>query len=367
MTATNGYKTDSNLERIIHAGQFAVTGELGPPKSHNAESVRKKAQLLKGYVDAVNITDNQTAIVRMSSIAAGAIVVQEGLEPIIQMTCRDRNRLAIQSDLLGASALGIKNLLCLSGDHQSFGNHPGAKNVHDSDSIQLVHMVKDLRDENKFQCGEEIKGGGPAFLIGAAANPFGDPFEFRPYRLAKKVKAGADFIQTQLIYDVPRFKEYMKKVVDMGLHEKVAILAGVGPLKSTGMAKYMRDKVPGMMVEDKYIDRMNAAIAGIEPLKDLNSRAKALTAQLEELAEEDTQHAELEAELAELKQRIKEIKAARTRAWRDEGIKLCIEQIQELREIEGLAGVHIMAIEWEEAVKPIVEGAGLLPRPTNGF
>jgi methylenetetrahydrofolate reductase (NADPH) len=325
--STNGYKSGSNLERVLAAGQFAVTGELGPPKSHEAEVIRKKTTLLKGYVDAANITDNQTAIVRMSSIAAGVILVQEGLEPIIQMTCRDRNRLAMQSDLLGAAALGIKNVLCLSGDHQSFGNHPTAKNVHDIDSMQLVHMVKDLRDESKFQCGEEINGGGPRFFIGAAANPFGDPFEWRPYRLAKKVTAGADFIQTQLIYDIPRFKEYMKRVVDMGLHEKVAILAGVGPLKSSGMAKYMRDKVPGMIVADEYVDRMTAAVKGID----------------------------------------KEDKKARAAVWRSEGIKICIEQIQQLREIEGVAGVHIMAIEWEEAIQPIVEGAGLLPRPTvNG-
>jgi methylenetetrahydrofolate reductase (NADPH) len=325
--STNGYKSGSNLEHVLAAGHFAVTGELGPPKSHDAEVIRKKAILLKGHVDAANITDNQTAIVRMSSIAAGVILVHEGLEPVIQMTCRDRNRLAMQSDLLGAAALGIKNVLCLSGDHQSFGNHPTAKNVHDIDSMQLVRMVKDLRDESKFQCGEKIEGSGPCFFIGAAANPFGDPFEWRPYRLAKKVSAGADFIQTQLIYDIPRFKEYMRRVVDMGLHEKVAILAGVGPLKSSGMAKYMRDKVPGMIVADEYVDRMTAAVKGID----------------------------------------KEDKKARAAAWRSEGIKICIEQIQQMREIEGVAGVHIMAIEWEEAIQPIVAGAGLLPRPTlNG-
>jgi methylenetetrahydrofolate reductase (NADPH) len=300
---------------------------LGPPKSHSAEVIRNKIKFLKGFVDAANITDNQTAIVRMSSIAAGVILVQEELEPIIQMTCRDRNRLAMQGDLLGAAALGIRNVLCLSGDHQSFGNHPTAKNVHDIDSMQLVHMVKGLRDESKFQCGEEIKGGGPRFFIGAAANPFGDPFEWRPYRLAKKVAAGADFIQTQLIYDMPRFKEFMKRVVDMGLHEKVAILAGVGPLKSSGMAKYMRDQVPGMIVADEYIDRMAAVVKGID----------------------------------------KENKAARRDAWQAEGIKICVEQIQQLREVAGVAGVHIMAIEWEEAIQPIVEGAGLLPRPAvNG-
>jgi 5,10-methylenetetrahydrofolate reductase len=320
---TNGYKSGSNLEKVLTSGHFAATGELGPPQGADSEEILHKAHLLKGVVDAVNITDNQTAVVRMSSIASGVLAMREGLEPIVQMTCRDRNRLAIQSDLLGAYALGMRNLLCLTGDHQSFGNHPTAKNVHDMDSVQLVRMVKDMRDANVFQCGDPIKAGNPRFFVGAAANPFADPFEYRPYRLAKKVAAGVDFIQTQLIYDIPRFREFMKRVVDLGLHEKVYILAGVGPIKSAGAARYMRDKVPGMIVQDVYVDRMNAAVADIP----------------------------------------KEEKKARREAWQAEGIKMCIEQIQEIQEIEGVAGVHIMAIEWEEAVKPIVEGAGLLPRP----
>ncbi|MCX7840910.1 MAG: methylenetetrahydrofolate reductase, partial [Anaerolineae bacterium] len=243
--ANNGYKSGSTLEKVLRAGHFAATAELGPPKNADAEVIRKKAALLKGIVDGVNITDNQTAIVRMSSIAAATLCVQSGIEPIMQMTCRDRNRLAMQADMLGAYALGIRNLLCLSGDHQQFGNHPTAKNVYDMDSMSLIQMVKGLRD-GKFQCGEEIKGTNPRFFIGAAENPFADPFEFRPYRLAKKVRAGADFIQTQLIYNVPRFKEFMKRVVDLGLHEKVYILAGVGPIKTAAAAKYMRDQVPGM-------------------------------------------------------------------------------------------------------------------------
>jgi methylenetetrahydrofolate reductase (NADPH) len=319
-------KSGTNLERVLAAGHFAVTGEIGPPKSFDAEVIREKARLIKGCVDAANVTDNQTGIVRMSSIATGIILVQEGLEPIIQMTCRDRNRLAIQSDLLGAAAHGIGNVLCLSGDHQSFGNHPGAKNVHDIDSIQLVRMVKEMRDENRFQCGEEIAGGGPPLFIAAAANPFADPIDMRPYRLAKKVAAGADFIQTQLIYDMEMFRDYMERVVDLGVHEKTAILAGVGPLKSAGMARYMRDNVPGMRVPDAVVERMEGAVAGID----------------------------------------KEDKAARREAWRAEGIKICIEQIEELRQIEGIAGIHIMAIEWEAAICPIVEGAGLLPRPGVG-
>lgn len=319
----NGYKSGSNLEKILRAGYFAVTAEIGPPQNADPEVIRRKARLLKGVVDATNITDNQTAIVRMSSIASAALALQEGVEPIVQMTCRDRNRLAMQADLLGAYALGARNLLCLTGDHQSFGNHPTAKNVHDLDSIQFIRMVRDMRDEGRFQCGDEIKGVRPAFFIGAAENPFADPFDFRPYRLMKKIAAGVDFIQTQIILDVPRFREFMKRVVDMGLHEKVFILAGIGPLKSAGAARYMRDKVPGMRVRDEYVERMEAAVAGIP----------------------------------------KEDKKARKEAWEREGIRIAIEQIQELREIPGVAGVHIMAIEWEEAVRPIVEGAGLLPRP----
>jgi methylenetetrahydrofolate reductase (NADPH) len=321
--STNGYYAGSNLEKVIRSGRFVVTGELGPPQGWEREEIEHKAQLLKGLVDGVNLTDNQTAIVRMSSIAAGRILVEEGLEPIIQMTCRDRNRLGMQGDLLGAYALGVRNVLALSGDHQVFGNHPTAKNVHDVDSMQLIKMIRDM-GAGHFVNGDEIEGGPMPMLVGAAANPFADPFDFRPYRLVKKVAAGAQFIQTQLIYDMDRFREYMKRVVDMGLHEKTAILAGIGPLKSSGAARYMRDKVPGMIVADYYVDQMIKAINGIP----------------------------------------KEEKAARRDAWRKRGIELCIEQIEEIKEIEGVAGVHIMAIEWEAAVKPIVEGAGLLPRPT---
>jgi methylenetetrahydrofolate reductase (NADPH) len=322
--STDGYYAGSNLEKVIRSGQFVVTGELGPPQGWEREEIEHKAQFLKELVDAVNLTDNQTAIVRMSSIAAARILVEEGLEPVMQMTCRDRNRLGMQGDLLGAYALGVRNVLALSGDHQVFGNHPTAKNVHDIDSMQLLKMIRDMGEQGIFQNGDKIEGGPMPLFVGAAANPFADPFDFRPYRLAKKVAAGAQFIQTQLIYDLDRFREYMKRVVDMGLHEKVAILAGIGPLKSSGAARYMRDKVPGMIVQDYYVDEMVKAIQGIP----------------------------------------KEERAARREAWRKRGIELCIEQIEEIKEIEGVAGVHIMAIEWEEAVRPIVEGAGLLPRPT---
>ncbi len=331
---STSYLVGSSLERVLRAGHFAVTAELGPPQSADRDVIRKKATLLKGNCDAVNITDNQTAIVRMSSIGAGTIVVQEGLEPVIQMTCRDRNRLAIQSDLLGAYALGIRNLLCLSGDHQTFGNHPTSKNVFDIDSIQLVQLVTDMRDKGIFQCGDPFKGPVPRFFVGAAAAPFADPLDFRPYRLAKKVKAGANFIQTQLIYDIEAFKGFMEKVRALGLHEKTYILAGVGPLKSPGMARYMKDNVPGLWVPDELIERMTRAGAAWAGKKK------------EEMTKEDKQ--------------------AQSAAWKEEGIKICIELIEQLRQIEGVSGVHIMAIEWEEAVKLIVEGAGLLPRPTIG-
>jgi len=331
MTSSNGYLVGSNLEKVLKAGHFAVTGELGPPQSADSGEIKHKAALLKGNCDAVNITDNQTAIVRMSSIGAGFLALQEGVEPIIQMTCRDRNRLAIQSDLLGAHALGLRNLLALSGDHQRFGNHPTAKNVFDIDSIQLVRTVTSMRDDKIFECGDPFTGQEPRFFLGAAAAPFADPIEFRPYRLAKKVNAGANFIQTQLIYDIEAFEQYMAKVRELGLHEKTFILAGLGPLKSPGMARYMKNNVPGILVPDEIIDRMTEAG---KPWSDIPK---------DQLTKED--------------------KKARSEAWKGEGIKVCIDLIKQVREIEGVAGVHIMAIEWEEAVKPIAEGAGLLPRP----
>jgi len=306
--------SESNLKKVLASGQFAVTAELGPPKNADAEVIRTKAKLLSGCADAVNITDCQTAIVRMSSITSSVILMQEGLEPVTQMTCRDRNRIAIQSDLLGAAALGQKNLLCLTGDHQKFGNHPNSTGVFDMDSIQLLQMVRMMRDEKVFQCGEEIKGEAPNFFLGAAANPFADPFEFRALRLAKKIAAGAQFIQTQLVYNVEKFAAWMKAVRDLGLHEKCYILAGVTPPKSIGMARYMKNNVPGMDVPDHVIARLKGA-------KD---------------AKKDVQ---------------------------EEGINICVDIINMVKEIEGVAGVHIMAIEWESAVPEIAKRADLLPRP----
>lgn len=304
-------KSGSNLEKVLRAGHFAFTGELGPPRGANVEEVRHKARYLKGMVDSVNITDNQTAMVRMSSWAASLIAIQEGLEPNYQMVCRDRNRLAMQGDILGASAHGIRNILALSGDHQQFGDHPNAKGVFDIDSTQLISTIKKMRDESKFMSGQKIDVA-PKFFIGAAANPFAEPFEWRVHRLAKKIEAGADFIQTQCIYNMKKMREWVRMANDMGLTEKVYILAGVTPMKSLGMARYMKNNVPGMDVPDEVIDRLKGCKKG--------------------------KHAE-------------------------EGIKMACEQIEEFKEMKGIAGVHLMAIEWEHKVPEIAELAGVLPRP----
>ena len=304
-------KSGSNLEKVLKAGHFAFTGQLGPPRGTSSQEVRDKAAHLKGKVDAVNIMDNQTSVVRMSSWAACLILIQEGLEPNFQMVCRDRNRLAMQGDILGASAHGIKNMLCLSGDHQQFGDHPTAKGVFDIDSMQLISMVKGMRDEGKFMSGGDIEGP-PRMFIGAVANPFAEPFRWRVHRLAKKVNAGVDFIQTQCIYNMEKFRAWVKQANDMGLTEKVHILAGVTPMKSVDMARHMKAKVPGMDVPDDVIKRLQGAGKG---------------------------------------------KVA------DEGIKMACEQIEEFKEMEGISGVHLMAIEWENRVPEIAELAKVLPRP----
>jgi methylenetetrahydrofolate reductase (NADPH) len=303
-------KSAGRLEKVLTAGEFAVTAELGPPQNANPEAIKKKAQHCIGNVEGANITDNQTAIVRMSSIAAGAIALSCGVEPIIQMVCRDRNRLAMQADILGAAALGITNLLCLSGDHQTFGNHPDAKNVYDVDSMQLIAMVKKMRDDKQFLCGDEIKEHEPKLFIGAVANPFADPFEFRVMRLAKKIDAGADFIQTQCIFDMKKFAEWMKMVVDEGLHEKTYILAGLTPVRSHKALKYMKNNVAGMSIPDELITRMESA--------------------------EDK---------------------------KEEGVKVCVEMIEQIKSMEGVSGIHLMPIGWESITPTILERAGLLPRP----
>ena len=304
-------KTESKLEKIVAAGHLAVTSECGPPRGAKFDEVVTKSKYLEGIVDAVNVTDNQTAMVRMSSLAASVIIKQQGLNPLFQVTCRDRNRLAMQADIIGAYAFGIDTMLCLSGDHTKFGDHPMAMNVHDIDSMQLIQMVRDMRDKGIFQGGAEIKGA-PKMFIGAAANPFADPFELRVMRLAKKIAAGADFIQTQCIFNVDKFEQWMEGVRAKGLHKKCYILAGVTPCKSLGAARYMASKVPGMDVPKEIVDRM--------------------------------------ASVPKEKQA-------------EEGVTICVETIERLKKVEGVAGFHIMAIEWEEKVAEICERAGLLPRP----
>ena len=304
-------KTESKLEKVLTSGALAVTSEVGPPRGAIPEKVRQKATLIKDHVDAINVTDNQTAMVRMSSWAAGVIIKQMGLDPILQMVVRDRNRLAMQSDIIGAYSMGINTMMCLSGDHVKFGDHPMANGVFDLDSIQLVQTVRKMRDEGKFQGGAEIKSP-PKMFIGAAANPFADPFELRVMRLAKKVKAGADFIQTQCIFNLDKFEKYMEMVCDRGLDQQVHLLAGITPMKSAGMARYMKNKVPGMDVPDEVIKRMEGVSKEEQP---------------------------------------------------EEGIKIAIESIQRLKEVKGVHGFHIMAIEWEEKVPQIVEKTGLFPRP----
>ncbi|MGI6492316.1 MAG: methylenetetrahydrofolate reductase [Peptococcaceae bacterium] len=301
----------SKLQAVLEEGHFAVTTEIGPPKNASPQSLINKALLLKGFVDAANITDNQTAVVRLSSIASGVHLANSGLEPVIQMTCRDRNRIAIQGDLLGAYSMGMRNLLCLSGDHQQFGNHPTAKGVYDVDSIQLISLMTRMRDEKKFFCGEEIKGDEPGFYIGAVANPFADPFEFRVDRLEKKIDAGAQFIQTQGIFDMERFERFMELVRARGLDRRAHILAGVIPLKSPRAAKFMQTQVAGMIVPEDLVERLQKAA---DP--------------------------------------------------KSEGVAICVEQIKYIREnIKGVHGIHIMAIAWEDIVPGIVEQAGLFPRP----
>jgi 5,10-methylenetetrahydrofolate reductase len=302
-------KAGSNLEKVLQGGYFAVTAEVGPPKGALATVIKRKGELLKLHCDALNVTDNQTAIVRMSSWSGCVLLKELGIDPVMQMVVRDRNRIAIQSDILGAVALGIRNVLCLSGDHQKFGNHPTAKGVYDIDSIQLIQTFKAMRDERKFLCGEEISGELPLF-IGAVENPFADPFEYRVARLAKKVKAGADFIQTQAVFDVSKFIKWVEMVKDHGLDKQVHILAGIIPIKSVGMARYMRDNVSGISVPDEIVTRM-------EESKDS----------------------------------------------KEEGVKIALEIIEQLKEIDGIHGIHIMAVAWEDIVPVIVERAGLLPRP----
>ena len=300
----------SNLERVLSKGKFAVTTEIGPPKGSDPDKITHKGEITKGCADAFNVTDNQTAVVRMSSMASSCILLKMGLEPVMQITCRDRNRIALQSDVLGASAIGIKNILCITGDHQSFGNHPGSKGVYDIDSIQFIQTIKNMRDMGVFQSGDKILSGKPDIFIGAAANPFADPYEFRVDRLEKKIEAGADFIQTQSIFNVNKFNVWMDEIRSRGLDRKIHILAGVTPLKSLKMTDRMKFHVPGVDIPEHITDRMKKSG---DPKR--------------------------------------------------EGYEIALELINDIKKIKGVHGLHITALFWEDIISSLVQESGFLPRP----
>ena len=300
----------SNLKRVLSEGKFAVTAEIGPPKGSDSNEIRRKGEILRGYADAFNITDNQTAVVRMSSMAGSCIILNMGLEPVMQITCRDRNRIALQSDILGASAVGIRNILCITGDHQSLGNHPESKGVYDVDSIQLVQIIKHVKEDGIFQSGDTILSGRPEVFVGAAANPFADPYELRLDRLEKKIDAGADFIQTQSVYNLDKFNIWMDEVRSRKLDKRIYIMASVTPPKSLKMADRMRFHVPGVDFPDHIADRIKNA-----------------------------------------------------ENQKDEGYKITLELVNEIKKIKGVHGLHITALFWEDIVPSLVRESGLLPRP----
>jgi methylenetetrahydrofolate reductase (NADPH) len=304
-------ETVSRLERVLRSGRFAVTSELNPPDSADPQEVYDAAVVLSGVCDGVNAVDASGANCHMSSVAICALLTRAGYEPVFQISCRDRNRIAIQGDLLGAAAMGVRNVLCITGDDVTAGDQPQAKRVFDLDSIQLLHMARIMRDNGVFLSGRKLTVP-PALFLGAAENPFVPPYDWRPLRLGKKIAAGAQFIQTQYCFDIPRLQTFMQRVRDLGLHDKAFILVGVGPLRSVGVAEFMRTKVPGVYIPDAVVDRLKG--------------------------------------VPKNKQRV-------------EGKRICVEMIQQVREVAGVAGVHIMAYRQEELVAEIIEEAGLLPRP----
>jgi methylenetetrahydrofolate reductase (NADPH) len=300
----------SRLERVLRSGRFAVTAELDAPDSADPADVYKNALVLAEVCDAINATDGAGANCHMSSLGCCALLTRAGYEAVLQVSCRDRNRIAIQGDLLGAAAMGVRNVLCLTGDDVSVGDQPEAKRVFDLDSIQLIQVARMMRDQGVFLSGRKIATP-PRLFLGAVENPFAPPFDWRPPRLAKKVAAGAQFIQTQYCFDIPRFQEFMRHVRELGLHKQVFILVGVGPLRSLKATEFMRTRVPGVWIPDAIIQR---------------------------------------------------IAKTPTQRQAEEGKQICVEIIQQVREIEGVHGVHIMAYRQEEAVAEIIQRAGLFPR-----
>ena len=300
----------SRFQQVLRGGHFAVTAELNAPDSADPKDVYANALALGDVCDGINATDGSGANCHMSSVACCALMAKAGYEPILQVSCRDRNRIAIQGDLLGAAALGVRNVLCLTGDDVSAGDQPEARRVFDFDALQLLRTAQIMRDRGVLLSGRKLTTP-PSFFLGAAANPFVPPQDLRHLRLAKKIEAGAEFIQTQYCYDVPIFEAFMRRARDMGLHERVYILVGVGPLRSERAAEFMRSRVPGVHIPDAVVDR-----------------------------------------LAKTPRKQK----------REEGIRICVEIIEQVRQIEGVRGVHIMAYRQEEAVPEIVERAGILRR-----
>jgi methylenetetrahydrofolate reductase (NADPH) len=306
---TGGPLPAGHLGAVLRAGQFAVTAEIGPPRDADASFIARKAALLRGWVDAANVTDNQGAKVRMSSLAGSLLVQRAGVEPVMQLTCRDRNRMALQSDLLAAGALGIPNVLLLTGDHPRFGDHPGAKPVFDLDGVQLTWVARTLRDDGMLMSGQPLPTP-PRWLIGTVENPFAPPTAFRARRLAKKVAAGAEFVQTQYVFDVGLFTRWMTDVRELGVAQHCSVIAGVGPIRSLRVLEFMRTGVPGIHVPD------------------------------------------------DVERRLRGVRSDKVAA---EGIELCVETIQQVAEIAGVSGVHIMAFGFEHGVPEIVERAAVGP------
>jgi methylenetetrahydrofolate reductase (NADPH) len=309
----DAFKSNGHLEKILRQGHFAVTTELTPPDSANPQEVFDEAAMLASSVDAFNATDGSGAHCHMSSISICALLTRAGYPMVMQVSCRDRNRIAIQGDVLGGSAMGVSNVLCLSGDDVTVGDQPEAKRVFDFDSIQLLRTIRIMRDKGRFLSGRELTEP-PRLFLGAASNPFVPPFDWRPLRLAKKIEAGADFIQSQYCYDVPKLKGFMQQIRDLGLDDLVYFLVGVGPLRSVRTAEYMRTKVPGVHIPDEIVQRLRRTPANKQ---------------------------------------------------REEGKRICVEIIEQVREVKGVSGVHIMAYKQQDVVPEIVEEAGLLPRPVR--
>ena len=301
-----GHVSPGRFERVLRAGQFAVTAEIAPPDSADPAEVYERAQMFDGYVDAINATDGSGANCHMSSVGMCALLTRRGYSMIMQVSCRDKNRIAMQGDVLGASAMGVSNILCLTGDGVQSGDHPEAKPVFDMDCMTSLSMLRGMRDDGQFLSGRKLTAP-PQIFLGAAANPFAPPFDYRPLRLAKKVAAGAQFVQTQYCFDIDMLKNYMAQVCDMGLHEKVYILPGVGPLASAKSAEWIRKNVAGVHIPDAVIKRL----AGAEDQK-------------------------------------------------QEGVNICIEMVEQIREMKGVSGVHLMAYKQEHRIAEIIEKTRVL-------